>query len=119
MVTSFSGPQDGANIVAYRGDTFQRWIRITRNGVGMSFDDNTIRIQVRKGNSLILELFSAVHIFTDGDGVLKLLVSAEVMAALIPGTYDYDAQQQFTSPAIVKTLFRGTFSITDDITKIA
>ncbi|MEO6283679.1 MAG: hypothetical protein ABIN80_02885 [Dyadobacter sp.] len=119
MATSITGPANGLNIVTYRGDTFERWIRIKRNGVEENLSPSTYRMQIRNGTQLIKELTSAgleITIEVSGGGVLVLALSDVVTAALPSGEFIFDMQQTYPNGK-VKTRFRGTFTVTEDVTK--
>jgi hypothetical protein len=119
MATSATGPAIGANIEAYRGDSFERWVRIRRNGVEEALTSSTFMMHLKSGNTIVYQLSSANGIAIEqlGTGVLVLTISAAQMAALNPGTYQYDMQQTYPDGK-VRTRFRGTFTITDDVTKL-
>jgi hypothetical protein len=121
MATSATGPAIGANIEAYRGDSFERWVRIRRNGVEENFDGSTFTMHIKSGSTMIHQLTSTNNGGIDleqlGRGVLVLSISAEKMGNLNPGTYQYDMQQHYPDGK-VRTRFRGTFTITDDVTKL-
>jgi hypothetical protein len=123
MPTSTSGPATGLDIACYKGDTFERWIRIRRNGVEEDLQPSSFRMQIRNAGTLVKEITSAalpesgyISVEVVGGGVLVLQIPAAVMATLPSGTFAYDLQQTYPDGK-VRTRVRGSFSITDDITK--
>lgn len=121
MPISASGPAMGLDITVYRGDTMERYIQIKRNGVEEQLSDHQFRMQIRSNSVILIELNTTVNggiIFeqTPG-GVLVLTIDAARMSTLGPGSYQYDVQQTYAVTGKVKTRFRGTFTITDDVTK--
>ncbi|MCF0071277.1 hypothetical protein LZD49_12420 [Dyadobacter sp. CY261] len=122
MAVSTTGPASGLDINCYRGDTFERWIRIRRNGIEENLQPSTYRMQIRNGNTLIKEIASGLNpvggisIETMDGGVLLLQIPAGYMEQLPAGSFVYDIQQTYPNGKI-KTRVRGAFTITDDITK--
>lgn len=122
MATSTTGPAGGLDINCYKGDTFERWIRIRRNGIEEDLQPSTFRMQIRNGAVLVKEISSTglgsgvISIEVSGGGVLVLQIPAPVMEALASGTFTYDIQQAYPDGKI-RTRVRGSFTITDDITK--
>ncbi len=119
MPVSTSLPASGGDIACYRGDTFELWVRIMRNGVEEDLSGDTFRMQLRSGNAIKKELSTGngISLETPGGGVLAISITAAEMQELTPGTYQYDMQQTYQSTNKVKTRFRGTFTVTDDVTK--
>lgn len=124
MPTSSSLPASGLDIVAYRGDTFERWVRIRRNGIEENLQSSIFVMQIRRNSQLIHEISSTstlvgrIEIASPDNGVLLLRIPATEMAKLEAGTYSYDVEQRFPAPSDrIQTRFRGAFQITDDITR--
>lgn len=123
MPISTSGPATGLDINCYKGDTFERWIRIKRNGVEEDLQASTFRIQIRNNSVAVKEISSTtdesagrITIEVGSGGVLVLQIPASVMASLPSGSFVYDIQQTYPDGKI-RTRGRGSFIITDDITK--
>ena len=121
MAVSATGPATGLDIAVYRGDTMERYIQIMRNGVEEQLSDHQFRMQIRSGAAIVMELSTVLNGGITFEqipgGVLVLAIDAPKMSALSPGTYQYDMQQTYAVTGKVKTRFRGTFTITDDVTK--
>ena len=124
MATSTTGPALGADIIAYRGDSFDRWIRIARNGVEEVLQTSSFTMHIKNGNTIVFILSSNLGSIsvesngTESAGVLHLAISHDEMAAINPGQYQYDMQQAYPDGK-VRTRFRGSFTITDDVTKVS
>lgn len=123
MPVSTSGPASGLDINCYKGDTFERWIRVRRNGVEEDIQPSTFRMQIRNAGAIVYEISSStdpevgkISVETVGGGVMVLEIPATVMAGLPSGSFVYDIQQTYPDEK-VRTRVRGTFIITDDITK--
>ncbi len=119
MAISSSLPGETGDIVALRGDTFRRDIAIIRNGVPENHAGSSFRMQIKRGAVLIKELSTTdgtITIDPDTTGVLILRITAAVMHDLEVGSFVYDMQQTYADGTVL-TRWRGTFSITDDITK--
>ncbi|SDE20376.1 hypothetical protein SAMN04487996_10430 [Dyadobacter soli] len=121
MPTSTTGPATGLDINVYRGDTMERFIQIKRNGVEEQLSDHQFRMQVRSASVVIIELTTdpngGITFEQTPGGVLALVIDAAKMSTLNPGTYQFDMQQTYAVTGKVKTRFRGTCTITDDVTK--
>lgn len=123
MATSVTSTNDvsvAINIVARRGDTFKRWVRFRKNGIEETLSASQYSMQVKQGLVLKLEFGSTINgTLTIGEtpGVIILYQTAEVMQVLLPGTYQYDFQQKKADGTVI-TLFAGSFTVTDDITRI-
>lgn len=121
MPISATGPALGLDITVYRGDTMERYIQIKRNGVEEQLSDHEFKMQVRSSAGIVVELTTAaaggITFEQTPGGVLALTIDAAKMSTLTPGAYQYDMQQTYAVTGKVKTRFRGTFTITDDVTK--
>lgn len=109
------------NTETYQGDTFTRTFVCRDDNQDLYvFDGYTARMQLRTtidAEDVALELTTENDriSFGDGDGTITLLVDAETMAAIEPGSYRYDLE--LVSGDVVSKLLVGKIRIKAEVTR--
>ena len=105
------------NITCRRRDTFSLNINVTdADDDDFDFTTHTGKMEVRDeaGGTVLLTLQTGGSGITLTDGLIALLKDAATMN-IAAGEYVYDLQVIYPD-ASVKTWFRGTFTVSEDVT---
>lgn len=105
------------NIIAYRGDDFNRDV-LVQDTAGDGYAISNAKMQVKDlTGSVALTLSVGSGITITNPGTIALYASKTTMAGLSAVDYRYDLQVTFTASGNQRTLLTGTFTVMLDITQ--
>lgn len=105
------------NYQAYQGDDFAPATITVRDSAGtaIALSDAKMTIKKQDGTSVV-SLTVGSGITLPAAGQIVVSISAVTMATLAPLDYRYDLQVTFNATSKTRTLMRGLFSVTAQIT---
>lgn len=102
------------NFEVVRGDTFAPGpIAFKIDNVNEDFSLSTLKMQIRRDGSIMIELTNTSGISVSGNAI-SWSISATDMLLWASGVYVYDVQK--TTSGVVETILTGTILLKQDIT---
>jgi len=103
------------NMIAYRGDDFNRDVAIENEaGVGYALSD--AKMQIKDLNGLAAISLTVGAGLTIATGLVSIAITKTVLAAATATDFQYDLEVTFTATGKKRTVISGEFSIPADIT---
>ena len=109
-----------SNLIIDQGTTFTADIDVTdAEGNVLNLSGYTTAGQMRKSYASTTATDFSASIFSEGNGTVRISLSASQTNALKPGRYVYDVEIKKTSTGEVTRVVEGQVEVTPGVTKVA